>query len=1498
MKSKGNFLKKESLIQKLQLKDNELIQAIEELTLNDDRLQSLVKISEKNFNNTQNLLDFVLDEAIRLTGSTIGYIYYYNESERKFTLNSWSKDVMKECLILEPQSIYELDKTGIWGEVVRQGNPIIINDFKAKNSLKKGYPDGHIELKSFLSIPVFYKNKIVAVVGVGNKKNDYNQNDIRQLTLLMNYSWRYAENLKAENQINKLNRLLTITSKINKTIVRISDFNEVLKETCRIIIKNGNFKYAWAGLLNSDLNAIELIASEGKPKGFAKKMVDKIKNDSKQTLPCSIVIETGKRFYDNINEIRKKEIDLAELLDEGFKSVISLPIIVKNKVRGIICIYSDKNEKLDEQELDLLDELALDISFSLENSDKEKEKEKLTKILTKSESRYQLLFNHNLAGIYRTTIDGQILDCNQKFANMLGYSSVQDLKKSFAQNLYFDSLARNEFIRKLRIKGVLENSECLLKTKQGEEIWILENVNLIPATETEPEIIHGTCVDITKRKLTEQSLHKAKENWQATFDAIQDIVILLDKDHHIIEINQAGIHALNQNKESILGQSCFRLVHGTNEPIQECPCEKSFKTKKSEISVYKQNDSYFELSAWPILNDKNKVEGFTHIVKDITNRIKSEEELKVKENRYRTLFDLSPSGIALLELDGTILEVNKSYCDLVLYSKEELIGKNIKIVVPKENQSNVKLHIEKIYKVGIYSHVVKNVKKDGTICHVELNETLIVLPNGSQGILTIANDITDRIFAEEQIKESERKYKALVESSKDSIFILQDGIIKFANPELSKISGYSNEELVGKPFIQFVSDDEKLRIGNYYKKRISGEKMPEKYESKLISKSGSIVIVEVVIVFIDYKGQLAEHIILRDITERKKYIDQIKKHKNELVGYFENDISSDYVADIDGEIYSCNKTFVELFGFENKKQTHKFSIIDLYKNPNDRKKIIEIILKEKKVENFEVDFITKNQKEINAILNAIGIYDDNGELIQIRGYIVDITDRKKAENELRKLSRAIDQSPESIFITDFDGRIEYINPVFSRITGYSPDEVIGKNPNIFKSGNQTEEFYKNLWDTIKSGRIWEGEFLNKKKDGDLYWEKASISPIFNENHKIINFVAVKEDITEKKRMIDELIKAKEKAEESNKLKTAFLNNISHEVRTPMNAILGFSRLLKNQSLDQDKKLRYIDTINNSGNYLLSIITDILNISLIEAEQVKQHETRTNINNLLKKIEAQFELKHEDIDLKFMSELNSTQAEIYTDETKLIQIITNLVGNSLKFTKKGYIKCTCKLDKLDLKFEVIDTGIGIPENIQKSIFDRFIQAESTIKNATGGMGLGLAIAKSYVELLGGQISVKSKLNKGSVFSFTIPYKPVIIKKSVNLVNNKDVEVKTSHATILVVEDEYVNFLLIQEYLSEFHLNIKHAENGQQAVEVALNNSDIDLVLMDIKMPIMDGFEALTKIKAVKPNLKIIAQTAYALQGDKAKIKSSNFDDYIEKPIDQIKLIELLRKYIEI
>jgi PAS domain S-box-containing protein len=534
----------------------------------------------------------------------------------------------------------------------------------------------------------------------------------------------------------------------------------------------------------------------------------------------------------------------------------------------------------------------------------------------------------------------------------------------------------------------------------------------------------------------------------------------------------------------------------------------------------------------------------------------------------------------------------------------------------------------------------------------------------------------------------------------------------------------------------------------------------------------------------------------------------------------------------------------------------------------------------------------KSQVDVEVFSSSIEI----GGKQFLHSIIHDISEKKKAQERVELLKKAIESSNVAVYITDIHGDLIYVNPFFEQISGYASEEVIGKNPRIFKSGYHPDSFYKELWDTILSGNDWDGEMLNKKKSGDFYWVKTHISPIKNEQGNITHFVAIKEDTSERKRLMELLIVAKEKAEENDKLKTAFINNISHEIRTPLNGILGFGQILTEGDLSAEERNDFYKHLLHSSNRLMNTVSDYMDMALMVSGTMETQKkeflllpffeeiTKRTIQLCASKI----------IDFKVEIPAGSDGFSMYSDPDIIQKILDKLLDNALKFTRQGSIHCGYGIKDELVEFFVQDTGIGIARDKLELIFHMFSQEVSDMTRGHEGSGLGLTLAKCFVTLLGGEILVSSIKGKGSKFTFTIPKNSPEKHRQAYTAKSGKARKKTK-PLILITEDDELNYEYFSIVLKTNGYKTLRALNGLEAVSLCRQNPKISIVLMDIKMPVLDGIEATRLIRKFKPEMPIIATTAHAQPGDEGRFLEAGCNDYLSKPVNKEKLLSLIRKH---
>jgi PAS domain S-box-containing protein len=661
-----------------------------------------------------------------------------------------------------------------------------------------------------------------------------------------------------------------------------------------------------------------------------------------------------------------------------------------------------------------------------------------------------------------------------------------------------------------------------------------------------------------------------------------------------------------------------------------------------------------------------------------------------------------------------------------------------------------------------------------------------------------------------------------------------------------------------------------------------------------------ILVVMVTYFYLSFKASN----ILKEEKKRKAIEKTLIESEKRFRVMFELSPAGIILINEQGGIIEVNGAFCETLGYTRKELVGKN--INCFTNQDRNGEIennISNILAGKTLIH-EVTNIRKDGSECIVALyeTLINLPDGTPGILTVSN---DITEKKRAQERMMTLSRAMESIGECVSITDYNNKIIFVNKAFCETYGYSDEEIIGKDISIIRLPDQNEDpADKIISETIQGG--WTGELINVKKDGTRFPIELSTSHIRDENGNSVALIGIAVDITERKKFQTELINAKEKAEESDRLKSAFLANMSHELRTPLNAIIGFSGLMAGSGPDSNTT-NYSQIILKSGLHLLSLVEDIFDTTMIETGRVKINYAETDMLTLLNEVgEAmQIERINEDkngVDIHLNTLEAGNNKTLVTDDRKLKHIIMNLMRNALKFTDKGVIEYGYKKEEEDGKdcflFYVKDTGIGIDSKYHETIFNIFRQVDDTHTRKFGGMGIGLSIAKKTVELLGGRIWVESEPSVGSTFFFTIP----VVKNIEKNINKPDddtliMEKKYEGQTILIAEDEQSNFDFLKILLTRMNIRVLWAKDGLEAISICESDPTINLVLMDIKMPLLNGYEATKIIKSRRPELPVIAQTAYAMTADKLEAEKAGCDGYLSKPIKINQITEMLEVHLQ-
>lgn len=671
------------------------------------------------------------------------------------------------------------------------------------------------------------------------------------------------------------------------------------------------------------------------------------------------------------------------------------------------------------------------------------------------------------------------------------------------------------------------------------------------------------------------------------------------------------------------------------------------------------------------------------------------------------------------------------------------------------------------------------------------------------------------------------------------------------------------------------------------------------FRNRLYLLISLIIIVMTIYFYLSFKASN----VLKEEKKRKAIEKTLIESEKRFRVMFELSPTGIILIDEPGTIIEVNSSFCSTLGFTREEVLGKN--IRIFTAPDKEGEIennISQILSGKTMIH-EVTNIKKDGSVCIIALyeNKIILPDGTPGILSVSN---DITERKRSQERMLTLSRALESIGECVSITDRRNNIIYVNKAFCTTYGYGSEEIIGKNISILRlPEDEKSPSELILSDTINGG--WVGELYNIKKDGTVFPIELSASHIRDEKGNSVALIGIAVDITERKRVNQELINAKEKAEESDRLKSAFLANMSHELRTPLNAIIGFSGLIIEMGPDQNT-VPYSKIISKSGFHLLGLVEDLFDTTIIETGQFKICLEKTEILSLMdevKNIILGERLIEDKADVNLILNTKEVRDPLYliTDSRKLKQILINLLRNAYKFTEKGYIEFgITEIDDPEnnyFRFYVKDTGIGIEKKNHEAIFNIFRQIDDTHTRKFGGMGLGLSIAKKTIEILGGKIWLESEPGIGSTFYFTLP---AVADKNIKDNKSEDkvttMEKNYSGKTILIAEDEKSNFDFLKILLTRLNINVLWAQDGIEAVHLCETDPSIDLVLMDIKMPRLNGYDATKQIKMKRPDLPIIAQTAYAMLSDQLDSEKCGCDGYLSKPIKIAQITQVLENYL--
>jgi hypothetical protein len=904
-------------------------------------------------------------------------------------------------------------------------------------------------------------------------------------------------------------------------------------------------------------------------------------------------------------------------------------------------------------------------------------------------------------------------------------------------------------------------------------------------------------------------------------------------------------------------------------------------------------------------------------VKEALEKVRIDKEKKASdlllmenERKLESIFSSAPVGIGLV-VNNILIEVNDFFCNMTGYPRRELIGKSSEMLF-LSNEEFLPAGDEKYQQISEKGTCTADTLfkcKDGKILHVILSSTPLDTNDLSKGATFTVLDITERSKTEDALKESHSLINTLVSHLQGMVYRCRNDkkfTMEFLSDGAFDLTGYSPSELIHNSKLSYndlIHKDDRELVWSEIQKSLGEKKFYEityriiknNNEIRWVWEKGEGIFLE------NGKLEFLEGFVT-DITQRKKIEEELRASRQLFetlamaspVGIFRTK-SDGYTTYVNPKwLELTGLTFEESIGFGWLNAVH----------PDDREK-----LKTKWLSDLnshipsvaEYRFLRPDKSLVWVMGSAVPELTDN-EIIGYIGTITDISARKlseKALSESEKKYRGIFENVQDVYYeTSIDGTILEVSPSIEVLSKglYKMEDLIGMS--IFNFYADPQERQKILEGMKKNGIVTDYEVSLKDKSGLSVPCSISAKLVLDADGHPEKIIGSMHDITDRKNATEALEIAKEKAEASDKLKTEFLNNISHEVRTPLNGILGFAEIITLQDISDEEKKDSLAMLSDSSNRLLNTITNYMDISLIASGNLSLNIKEFDPSKILKKLQNNFEpvCLNRNLNLFLDIDDNTNEYILNSDAEICEKILSHFLDNAIKFTEKGSIRFgyTNKIDQFE--FFVRDTGIGINPESFNIIFDRFSKENVNPYKVSEGSGLGLSIARGMAEAIGAKIRLESEQGAGSCFYLSVQLKDrVVIAKGANIEENTGYA--ESGYYILVAEDDDTNFYYLNALLvRETRAKILHASNGREAVELFKTYPETKLVLMDIKMPEMDGFEATKLIKQINPDIPVIAITAYAMSGDEDRIIAAGCDGYLSKPINKKSLFEKIAEFI--
>ena len=900
--------------------------------------------------------------------------------------------------------------------------------------------------------------------------------------------------------------------------------------------------------------------------------------------------------------------------------------------------------------------------------------------------------------------------------------------------------------------------------------------------------------------------------------------------------------------------------------------------------------------------EKSDLGFFCGITANALGRMVAEEALEENETRFRQLFDEAPVSYQSLDKEGKFIDVNQIWLNTFGYKRKDILGKHIGTFITEKSRDLFPGIFEDFKAKGNLNYELEFIKKDGNVLNIEIVGRIGYDQNGDfRQTHCILKDITAQRKAEEKIKEREEVFEAIANYTANwESWFDNTGRIIWTNPASYRYTGYTPAEIIAVPdYINtFVAAHDRERVAAILREALEG-KDSSSVEFTCIRKDLSTFRMSVAWNHIcDKQGKaLGIRTSGHDITSHRMAEEAVTYNENLYKQMIDNAPFGMHFYQVDDQGHliftGANPAADKILGIDHLQFTGLHieqafpslagtDVIRFYKEAAMNNKT------------WVTDQIEYSDNRISGAFEVKAFQTVPGKMVAL---FTDITKRKQAEKDLEESQQLFEAlarvSPVGIFRTDVNGETTFVNPKWTSLTGLSFNDAMESRYLTAIHPDDREERIAEWHEAVREGKMVVSEYRFLRPDGSIVWVQGNAVPEIADG-KLKGYIGTITDISDLKKAEIELLKAKEKAEASNRLKSTFMGNISHEIRTPLNGIIGFAELISSGSNTADENEECIEFLSHSINRLTKIIDNIMDVSMMMSGNTTIKQETFSIDELVSEVYRKYEIQaaRKSLDFSIVNIDDKNDKTIQSDKSLINRIVCELVDNAIKFTSRGNVIVSYKISDNQMSLCVSDSGAGISREFLPFIFEPFIQEDVYSARVNNSNGLGLSIVHEAIGILGGNVTAESTPGAGTSISVTIPVVTVEKNASDNL-QIKSGDSDTS-PVILVVEDEEINMIYLKRLLSQKGYKHLLASNAPDAIAYIEQGTRIDLILMDMKMPGMDGFEATRKIKALSPGIRIAAVTAYASDADKDSCFEAGCDDYIAKPFQKNEMYQLLKR----